>query len=224
MKKRSEKVNKFIFFIKILLAIKEIFPKSTNFICSWHVQQNLKKKYSYLNRSKNKESKDLYQRIIQLPFSNDPEEFETSFAKILGQNQLQSDMKIYLLNKAKEKEFWVKGFMKKKFCCGMCSSSRIESKHRVLKQYLNSSKRLTELFQVLKNLEAIEISRMENKIEKSRKNERKKKEKMDIIVSLKEIYSDYVLERVKDNLLDSINYKIDKQEKNLWYCLFLSLA
>lgn len=106
----------------------------------------------------------------------------------------------------------------------MCSSSRIESKHRVLKQYLNSSKRLTELFQVLKNLEAVEISRMENEIEKSRKNERKKKEKMDIIVSLKEIYSDYVLERVKDNLLDSINYKIDKQEKNLWYCLFLSLA
>ena len=106
----------------------------------------------------------------------------------------------------------------------MCSSSRIESKHRVLKQYLNSSKRLTELFKVLKNLEAVEISRMENEIEKSRKNERKKKEKMDIIVSLKEIYSDYVLERVKDNLLDSINYKIDKQEKKLWYCLFLSLA
>jgi len=58
-----------------------------------------------LNRSKNKESKDLYQRIIQLPFSNDPEEFETSFAKILGQNQLQSDLKTYLLNKAKKKNF-----------------------------------------------------------------------------------------------------------------------
>ena len=85
---------------------------------------------------------------------------------------LNNDLKKYLKEKAKEKESWVKGFMKKKFCCGMCNSSRIESKHRILKQYLNSGKRLSELFQVVKELEKMEISRMENEIERFRKKEK----------------------------------------------------
>jgi len=34
---------------------------------------------------------------------------------------------------------------------------------------------------------------------------------------LQETYTDYVLERVKDNLVQSINYKIRESQKNIWY-------
>ena len=107
-----------------------------------------------------------------MPFLNYPEEFEENVDKILDSIHINNDLKKYLKEKAREIESWVKGFMKKKFCCGMCSSSRIESKHRILKQYLDSGKRLSELFQVVKELEKMEISRMENEIERFRKKEK----------------------------------------------------
>ena len=118
--------------------------------------------------------------------------------------------------KAEEKQFWVKGFMKSQFCCGMCSSSRIESKHSVLKRYLNSGKRLTELFKTVKEIEQREISNMENEVKRSRKNERKKKENMDIVKYFKEFYPEYVIERLKDNIMESINYKINQKASNTW--------
>jgi len=167
----------------------------------------------------------LYRKIINLPYSNYPEEFEEDFSDICKSDLLQTELIKYLEDKVEEKEFWVKGYMKNQFCCGMCSSSsRIESKHRVLKLYLNSGKRLTELFQIVKQLEKKEVAKMANEIEKSRKNERKKQEKMDIIKYFKEIYSEYVLEVLKDNLMESTNYSITPITSNTWYllCIFLN--
>ena len=198
------------------LAIKNIFPRASNFVCSWHVQQNLKKKFCYLNRAKDNAHKKLYTQIVNLPYSNSPLKFEEDMSEINDSTLISSELKKYLKDKLKEKEFWVKGFMKVKFCCGMCSTSRIESKHKTLKQFLNSGKRLTELFKVIKELEQKEISRMENEIEKFHKKERKKQEKNDIIIHFKDIYTDYVIERLKDNLNDSTNYKIIQNSGSDW--------
>jgi len=52
------KVN-FIIFVFYILAIKTVFPQSINNLCAWHVQQNLKKKFCYLNRSKKEDQKTL---------------------------------------------------------------------------------------------------------------------------------------------------------------------
>ena len=207
-----------------LIAIKNIFPKATNFVCSWHVQQNLKKKFCYLNRAKNKASKDLYVQIINLPYSNYPQEFEEDISEIYQSKLISSELKKYLKDKAKEKQFWVKGFMKIKFCCGMCSTSRIESKHRTLKKFLNSGMRLIELFKIVKELEKKEVSRMENEIEKSGKIERKKKDKSDLILNFKDDYSEYIIERLKDNLIESTNYKIVQAASNSWSILSISLS
>ena len=125
-------------------------------------------------------------------------------------------MKKYLDDKFKEKELWVKGFMKINFCCGICTTSRIEAKHRVLRQFLNSGKRLTEVFNVIKELEQREISNLTNEIEKSNKQARKKEEKSDLIKYFKDEYGDYVIERLKDNLIQSTNYKILEIEENKW--------
>lgn len=177
------------------------------------------KKFGYLNKSKEEEGRELYHKIMNLPFSNYPDHFEEDFSDIISSTLISPDLKKYLNDKAQEKEFWVKGFMKSKFCCGMCSSSRIESKHRVLKQFLNSGMRLSELFTVVKKLEKIEITQFEKEIQESQKNERKKKEKIDMIIYFKDVYSDYVIERLKDNTIDSINYKVvpDPEIESTWY-------
>jgi len=216
MKKLYAKVNVIIYFIFNVLAIKQVFPQATNYVCSWHVQQNFKKKFCYLNRGKEKSKKDLYQSIINLPYSNYREDFVKNFSAIKKSRSISSELKKYLEDKYAEKEVWVRGYMKVNFCCGMCTTSRIEAKHRVLKQFLNSGKRLTEFFNVIKDLEQREILNFENEIEKSNKFNRKKEEKSDLIKYFKNDYGDYVIERLKDNLIQSTNYKITEIEENKW--------
>ena len=70
-------------FIFIFLAIKTVCPKTTNYLCSWHLQQNLKKKFSFLNKSNKNQTKEetiekiiLYDQIINLPFSDYIDDFE----------------------------------------------------------------------------------------------------------------------------------------------------
>ena len=99
-----------------------------------------------MNRSKKKDQKELYNTIIQLPFANYKEDFEISIKKISKSKHINEDLKGYLEDKIKIKEYWVKASMKINFCCGMCTPSRIESKHRIYKSYMNSKTRLTELF------------------------------------------------------------------------------
>jgi len=106
--------------------------------------------------------------------------------------------------------------MKTGFCFGMCTISRLEAKHKVLKQFLNSGKRLTEIFLVIKELEQREIAKYLNEIEKGNSQARKKEEKSDLIKYFKDIYGDYVLERLKDNLIDSTNYKVSNARNNKW--------
>ena len=119
------------------------------------MQQN--KKFCYLNRGRDATKKALYSSIINLPYSNHPDEFDEKFGNIKKSRSINSELKKYLDDKSKEKELWVKGFMKIKSCCGMCTTSCIEAKHRVLKQFLNSGKRITEIFKVIKELEQREI-------------------------------------------------------------------
>jgi len=106
--------------------------------------------------------------------------------------------------------------MKKKFCCGMCTTSRIEAKHSVLKKFLNSGKRLTEVFKVIKELEEREIASYKNELDKSNKNARKKEETSDLIKHFRSIYGEYVIERLKDQLINSTNYKISELARNKW--------
>ena len=63
----------------------------------------------------------------------------------------------------------------------MCTTSRIEAKHKILKKYLNSSKRLGEVFQILKEVEQREITLLKNEIGKGKKLERKKYDQSDMI-------------------------------------------
>jgi len=106
-----------------------------NYICSWHVQQNLKKRFAYLNRGNDSEKKELYTTIINLPYEEYQSNFEDSYKQILSSIHISKELKTYLKNKYSDKKLWVKLFMKGKFCAGMCTTSRIENKHRIFKRY-----------------------------------------------------------------------------------------
>ena len=193
-----------------------MFSKSENFLCSWHVQRNLKKKFSSLNRASNKDQKQIYQRIIMLPLTNDEEDFEKKFKIIIKSSLLTKDEKAYLKNRYNSRGKWVKAFMKEVFCCGMCTSSRIEAKHRVFKQFLNSSSRLSELYLTFKKLEDKEVTSFKDEIQKLKKKSIEALSNNDIISDLKDNYSEYINLKLQKDLIDSTNYKIQKVCKNTW--------
>jgi len=162
------------------------------------------------------EKRALYSSIINIPLSNYPEDFISVFDEVLESPYISDELKDYFEKKCINKEQWTKAFMKKSFCCGTCTSSRIESKYNILKKYLNTSKRLTELFQTFKELEKQEINRFKDEISKLSINENQMIDKYDLIKILKKKYSGYCLRIVKENVLISMNYKIRKVKENLW--------
>ena len=159
---------------------------------------------------------NLYLTILNLPFSKYEEDFQEDLEEVLEDDNLSLDHQNYLKEKVKQKELWVKAFIKTKFCAGMCTSSRIEAKHKVLKQYLNSSKRLTELFETFKMIESQEISRYESEIERLNKGSNKIICKYKLIQELEKKYSPYSLTIVKNNLLEGLNYSIEKIKEGVW--------
>jgi len=105
-----------------------------------------------LNRNSSDEKRKLYQQIIQLPYQENCINFEKFYETIIEDEYLSENHVNYLEKKYAIKNSWAKAYMKDYFCCGSCTTSRIEAKHRVLKQYLNSSKRISEVFQVFQQL------------------------------------------------------------------------
>ena len=110
--------------------------------------------------------------------------------------------------------------MKKDFCCGTCTSSRIESKHSVYKRYMNTSIRLSELFSIFKNLEEQEYNCFKEEITRLSKSERINLRKSDLIKHFDKIYSPYAIKILENSQLESVNYSVDKKASNLWYRIF----
>lgn len=97
----------------------------------------------------------------------------------------------------------------------MVTSSRIESKHRILKEYLNGNSRLGEIYSCFKELEKQEIHNFTNEIQRFNLKENDSLDQYDLIKKSKLLYSDYVIQILKVNVLQGINYKITKQG-NFW--------
>jgi len=163
---------------------------------------------------------DLYKTIVQLPFSEKKSSFESNYDFVIKNKNLTEDMKTYLRKKVESKEKWAKCYMKTYFCSGMCTSSRIEAKHRILKQFTNSSTQLTQIFQVIKSLEEKEIFAFKDEIKRLTNKENLKLEKTSLIKYFKDDYSQYALAILKDELIESTNYKIVKKTGDKWYFSF----
>ena len=106
---------------------------------------------------------------------------------------------------------------KKIVLCGIVNSSRIESKHRVYKRLLDSNTRLSELFSIFKELEEEEINNFKDVFEKTRNLSKENDEAMNknpLIEMCNNLYSNYIVSKVKMNVILVHNYKASK--KNYW--------
>ena len=200
-----------------MIAIQKVFSRSRNLYCSWHVSQNLKKKFAFLNRGKNPQKQKLYNKIISLPYAEYVSDFEENYDSLIESDVLGEKNLEYLKQRWKDRHLWVKAYMKSYFCCGMCTTSRIEAKHRVLKNYLNSSKSLVTLFQVFKELESTEIKNFKDEIRKISKRTEKKYQSSNIMKYFNFV-SEYGLNKIQQELIESINYKVKKANtENSWF-------
>jgi len=152
---------------------------------------------------------------VNLPYSENISYFEDGYKEILKSDSIGKENKNYLEAKWKEKQKWAKCFMKTKFCVGMCTSSRIEAKHRLLKRYLNSSKGLVYLFSILRDIEKTELKNFQDEVTRISEKENKQYEKTEIIKCFQG-YSDYALNKLKQQLIESNNYKIKSSGQTSW--------
>ena len=206
-----------LFFSYNFLGVKEVFKNSTNYLCEWHVEQNLKKKTIYLNKGKSKERMELYQLITKLPYSEYENIYSENYKTILNSDEVSETFKYYLTNKHSERELWVKCFIKSKFCCGMVTSSRIESKHNIYKKYLNGNSRLCEIYSVFQELEQLEIKNYNDEIGKFTIKQNKDLEKYKLISESKLYYGNYIIEKLKNYILRSLKYNVESNaQKTLW--------
>lgn len=193
-----------------ILGLKEIFPTTTLLKCAWHLEQNLKKKVSHLNKGK----KDLYETIVSLPYLRYEQDYHMSYDEIIQNEALDKKFIDYFKDINQSKELWVKCFIKKHFTCGMVTSSRVESKHRVLKEYLNGASRLGDVYACFKLLENQEKEVLKNEIQKFSRKENENLDQYDLIKQAKNIYSEYVISLLKANIFQSIHYEVNPEEND----------
>lgn len=169
----------------------------------------------HLNRGKNENKKKLYKMIKNLPYSETEQDYTNNYNSIISNRLLEKDLKNYLENRNQHRLDWVKCYMKGYFTGGMVTTSRIEAKHRIYKQYINDDSRLCELFDIFKTLEEEEIQNYKDEIRKFKKKENSELEESVLIKECRKFYSNYIIEKVKDKLLKTIHYDV-KKGRNKW--------
>ena len=173
-----------------------------------------------MNKGKTKGKQEIYRDIIGLPFSEKEDDYKKHYHKILTSNLVTNEFKKYLKKRNSLKHKWVKCYMKNLFTCGTCTTSRIESKHRIYKTFLNGNSRLCEIFLTFKKLESREIDK--DKQELLTKPQNSKLNDHEFIKEMSTFYSQFILNQLKLNLIDAISYMVKAQNKNLWYSLLFS--
>jgi len=153
---------------------------------------------------------------VNLPYTENDYVFEENYKGILKNKSLSKENINYLNQRWNNRKLWGKCYMKDKFCIGMCTSSRIEAKHRVLKRFLNSSKGLVFLFRTLQDLEVMEIKNFQDEIIKLSDKEDKQYLQTKIMKHFQDDYSLYAQNKIKNELIESNNYKIEMSAPNKW--------
>ena len=194
------------------LGIKNNF-KSKRLICAWHLQRNLASKFASLS----KKNKELYQKIINLPFTL----FETDFNDIVKELKkdgvISEDQLKYLDLKLKTKTSWAKCFIKKDFVAGICTTSRVEALHSVLLDYLTSNSRLSEVLQAFRKIESTQIEKFNKEFEMAKGKNPKKFYNGYLIKELRNKITPYAVKKVEERLNFAISYQVEElNNSNKW--------
>lgn len=131
----------------------------------------------------------------------------------MNSSDISKETKDYFKKKLGYKETWAKCVTKNNFTAGVSTTSRVESLHNVLRDYLNSNSRLSEIFQAFKNIEETHFQEFNEEFERHKKN-LKNQGKLKLIEELENTYTPYVIKKVEIKVSKSIGYKVEKNRSN----------
>jgi len=142
-----------------------------------------------------------------VPYCEDKDSYHEVYEQILANESLSKESKDYIKKRHVYREKWVKAYMKNLFTGGTCTTSRIESKHRIYKSYLNSESSLVQLFRVFDKLEE-GLQNYNDEIETINNRGNDFFSKSDLIKKIEEVYSPYICQKIKPILLNALNYDV----------------
>jgi len=176
------------------------------------VQRNFVSKFSSLN----KKDPDTYDKILNLPFITCQEKFKKKLSEILDSKEITETEKNYLEEKLKMKERWAKSFVKSRFCGGVCTTSRIEGLHGVLRRYLNSNSSLQKVFNCFRQIEAIQVQKHEQ--EYKRHSKQAQIIQANPLIDIQRAYPGYVYKKIAPKFSKGLNYVFENNGKikNSW--------
>lgn len=180
-------------------------------LCAWHIQRNLVSHLSGLA----KKDKDLYDLLLSLPFVTCQEKFESIIEKANSSNTITQGELDYLEEKLKTKRKWSKSYTKHIFTGGICTTSRVEGLHGILRNALNSSSALTTVFSCFKMIEETELTKF--KEEFNRHSRLQIQTNSNPVLKMKEQFSDYVYRKMIDKFNKSLAYRCEPlKKKSTW--------
>ncbi|BBN67508.1 FAR1-related sequence 5 [Prunus dulcis] len=116
-------------------AIDDVFPMSNHRLCSWHVSRNAQ------NNLKDDELVRNFQACIWEPFALD--EFEKKW-EVLRERASTPKQKEWLEMMYAKSDSWAESCLRGKFFGGMCTTQRVESMNKYVKDYLRKGVKLFE--------------------------------------------------------------------------------
>ena len=102
---------------------------------------------------------------------------------------------------------------------GVCTTSRIEGLHAVIKKYLTSSCSLQKVFLCFRTLEQIEIDKFAEEYQRHQ-NKPSSNYEIQFLKEFEKVCSDYALRRIKPKFFKSLNYErkeIINKKLTSWY-------
>ena len=106
-----------------------------------------------------KKNKELYNKILSLPFVTRKEKFEEIVEEVSECDDVSDGQYDYLELKMKTKQLWANCYAKNAFAGGISTTSRIEGLHGVLKKRLTSGSSLVNVFQSFRSIEKTQIEK-----------------------------------------------------------------
>ena len=166
-----------------------------------------------------KKNKELYNKILSLPFVTRKEKFEEIVEEVSECDDVSDGQYDYLELKMKTKQLWAKCYAKNAFAGGISTTSRIEGLHGVLKKRLTSGSSLVNVFQSFRSIEKTQIEKFHEEYNKGGKEKYDKT--IEALSEIKKHYSVYIYNKIAFNYFKGINYsKANISSRKMYFSIY----
>jgi len=138
-------------------AIKHVYPDIEHRLCAWQKVRNLRRKFGFLKE----EFEDLKKKIFGLPSLYSKKQFQDHINEIMTflKDQALEKSEKYLENLMQNKSQWARSCYNNSFDANICTTSRVESWNAVLKKYLNSHSKISDIIAFIEETEKTYLSK-----------------------------------------------------------------